>query len=266
MKPLVGSKILDRFRPLIHRVIGALIRHQTGLPGRIIRHNERIVLFYVEFAASFDGITGIQRVCHQLAAMLESNGETLVLIKLDPATLRFAPLDANERAHFFSRAGYASAQDDRLYEPAIFDAMLAALRGQPRRPWLVIPEVTYHTRHRNPPTPRLIKLARDFGLRVGVIYYGVIPFLGVDASENAYKHAEYASTIAVADTIWPISHWSANVLRDHYRRYDKLADIEMPTILVATLAEEMDTQRQTGYGDTGGHSIVCVGTVDERKS
>jgi FkbM family methyltransferase len=281
----VASDLLNRFPTARQRVLGALIRRKAGLllsapatraapfvpaaldlPGRIIRHDERIVLFYVEFTASSDRITGIQRVCHKLAGMLESNGETLVLIKLDPDTLKFAPLNVSERAHFVSQAGYASAQDDRLYEPEIFDAMLASLRGRSRRPWLVIPEVTYHTRHPNPPTPRLIKLSRDCGMRVGVIYYDAIPFLCVDASENARKHAEYTSTIGLADVIWPISRWSADLLVDYYRRHDKLNDVEMPVISVATLAEEMDTPRQTGHGGSEGRSIVCVGTVDERKN
>ncbi|MGJ5136332.1 FkbM family methyltransferase [Bradyrhizobium oligotrophicum] len=281
-----ASAILNCFPSLRHRILSILIRRQMGLsqrashtdivpsllpspaplPTRVLRHNERIVLFYVEFTALFDRITGIQRVCHKLAGMLESQGEILILVKLDPRTLRFTPLNASERAHFSKQAGHGTAQDDRFYDPGTFEAMLTNLRGQSRPPWLLIPEVTYHTRHPNPPTSRLIKLARDFGLRVGVIYYDVIPFLSSDASENARKHAEYTSTIGLADVIWPISRWTADLLIDYYRRYDSLSDAEMPVISVATLAEEMDTPRQVAYTKTESRSIVCVGTIDERKN
>ena len=225
--------------------------------------NERVVLLYVEHTALFDRITDVQRVCHKLAAMLDSHGEIVILIKLDAATLLLAPLNVTERQNFVNNAGCGNLGSDRFYEPATFDSLLIGLKDHPRKHWLIIPEVTYHTRHQNPPTSRLIKLARDFGLRVGAIYYDVIPFLTQDASENARKHAEYTSTLALADILWPISYYSAEHLLDYYRSEDRYEDSELPKISVVTLAEEMDTPRQVG---TTSNIIACVGTIDERKN
>jgi glycosyltransferase involved in cell wall biosynthesis len=228
-----------------------------------IRDNERVILLYVEHTALFDRITGVQRVCHKLAAMFASHGEIVILIKLDTATLFLAPLDVAERQNFINNARCGDLGNERFYEPAKFDRMLAELKNHPRKHWLIIPEVTYHTRHQNPPTSRLIKLARNFGLLVGAIYYDVIPFLTKDASENSRKHAEYTSTLSLADIIWPISNYSAEHLLNYYVSEEKFSDSELPKISVVTLAEEMDTPRQAG---DSGNIIVCVGTIDERKN
>lgn len=274
--------VLNKFPVLKDRIRGALLRrraslvqHQLVVPAPelatavelCIRDNERIVLLYVEHTAIFSRITGIQRVCHKLAAMLESWGERVILVKLDHATLRFAPLSLDERQNFFALSGRDLAhQNDEIYAPATFEKMMATLASKSRQPWLIIPEVTYHTTHPTPPTSRLIKLSRDLGLRVGVIFYDVIPFLAKDAAENALKHANYMSTIALADVIWPISHYSRDLLVDHYRRYEKLNDADMPVISVTTLGEEMDTSRQLDRHPSQSPNIVCVGTIDERKN
>ena len=232
-----------------------------------MRDNERIVLLYVEHTSIFDRITGVQRVCYKLAAMLEAQGETVLLVKLDSATLSLAPLNLEERSRFIKQSGRQS--DDRadmLYDPGMFDKMMELLRNQARVPWIIIPEVTYHTTHVNPPTSRLVKVARNFGLRVGVIFYDVIPFLVKDAAENALKHADYMSSIALVDVIWPISHYSSDLMLDYYQRHETMNDSELPVISVATLAEEMDTPRQTKSASAAGRNIVCVGTIDERKN
>ncbi|EGI77341.1 FkbM family methyltransferase [Hylemonella gracilis] len=282
----MALRVLNRFPAIKQKMQVALVRRRfvhisnpsatrtsalsplaDGILGKdIVRDNQRVVLLYVEHTASFDRITGVQRVCHKLAPMLESNGEMVVLIKLDPTTLRLAPLDASERQNFLKQAGFGSFGNDRLHDPAVFEGMLTALQDHPRKHWLIIPEVTYHTHHANPPTSRLIKLARDFSMRVGVIYYDIIPFLTEDAGENARNHADYTSTIALADVIWPISRYSAEHLIDYYKRYDKIDDADMPAISVAVLAEEMDTPRRIDRDSDNDRSIVCVGTIDERKN
>lgn len=232
----------------------------------VLRDDERVVLFYVEHTAMFDRITGVQRVCHKLAAMLEAGGETLVLVKLDRDTLELAPLNAKERAHFLTQSGLAfNERCDPIYEPEVFRRLLDGLKLNARQPWLIIPEVTYHTTHPNPPTSRLLKLSRDLGLRSGVVFYDVIPFLTKDAAENALKHANYLSVIAQADVLWPISRYSEERLVDYYRRHEKLTEAEMPTISTRPLAEEMETSRYLTRNSEVG-SIVCVGTIDERKN
>ena len=235
--------------------------------GNIVKDNERVVLFYVEHTAVFDRITGVQRVCYKLAAMLESWGEKVILVKLDPATLSFTPLSNDERNNFFSQSGRNwDRHDEHLYDPAVFRKLMASLRNQAQYPWLIIPEVTYHTTHPIPPTSRLIKVARDFGLKVGAIFYDSIPLLTKDARENNLKHADYMSTIALADVIWPISHYSCHFIIDYLRRYEKLNDVELPKISVSTLAEEMDTPRLIEFDSSTNRNIVCIGTIDERKN
>ncbi|MBU1235853.1 MAG: glycosyltransferase [Gammaproteobacteria bacterium] len=270
---------LNKFPRLKHRVRSALFRRATSVVEQSLRpveavateyflpEDERAVLFYVEHTATFDRITGIQRVCHKLSAMLESGGEVLILVKLDHSTLNLIPLSSDERRHFLTMSGRRlEDQKYRLDDPAVFQRFMGSLRSQPRHPWLIIPEIPYHTTHATPPTSRLIKLARDFGLRVGVVFYDVIPFLTKDAAENAGKHANYMSTVALADVIWPISFYSSSLMVDYYRRYEKLNEAEMPIISVATLAGEMDTPREIGRNPNIGQNIVCVGTIDERKN
>ena len=156
--------------------------------------------------------------------------------------------------------------DEHLYDPAVFGRLMANLRNQARHPWLIIPELTYHAAHPFPPTSRLIKVARDFGLRVGVIFYDSIPLISKDAREYNLKHADYMSTIALADVIWPISYYSCYFILDYFRRYEKLNDAELPNISVLTLAEEMDTPRLIECDSSTSRNIVCIGSINERKN
>jgi FkbM family methyltransferase len=276
MWPAIYARITKGVQAGSQEVVHVYSTPQTGrvddsdLPEKEyykLRDDERVVLFYVEHTATFDRITGVQRVCHKLASMLENCCETLILVKLDHATLNLTPLSDGERQDFISRSGVMlKGQNDALHDPEIFQRLLASLRNQARHSWLIIPEVTYHTTHPTPPTSRLVKLSRDFGLKVGVIFYDIIPFLTKAAAENALKHASYLSTIATADVIWPISHYSSDLLIDYYRRHEKLTGAEMPVISVNTLAEEMDTPRHIEWGAGAGGNIVCIGTIDERKN
>ena len=235
--------------------------------GNIVKDNERVVLFYVEFTSNINGISGVQRVCHKLAKALEHKGETVILVKLDPSTLNLAPLNSEERNRFLTLSGRrVEDHNDKFYDPAAFLKLMASLHYQTRQPWLIIPEVTYYTFHENPPTSRLIKAARDLGLRVGNIFYDAIPFLNWEASDKALKHTDYMSTMALADVIWPISHYCSHHLLDYFRRHEKMNDAELPVISVKTLPEEMDTAHQIEHDPSAGRNIVCVGLINERKN
>ena len=148
----------------------------------------------------------------------------------------------------------------------MFQKLMDSLRYQVRHPWLIIPEVTYYTPHHIPQTSRIIKVARDFGLRVGVIFYDSIPFLKWEASDRLEKHADYMSTIALADVIWPISYYSSYHALHYFQKYDHMNNDELPLISVATLPEEMDVLNQIEHGTNIGRNIVCVGAINERKN
>ena len=261
-------QIEQQSNPLNTLAVGPLILPKPlKVEGNLVKDNERVVLFYVEFTSNIGGISGIPRVCHKLAKALERKSEIVILVKLDPATLNFAPLNNEERNYFLTLSGRrVEDHNDKYYDPAIFFKLMASLHHQTRHPWLIIPEVPYYTFQQNPPTSRLIKVARDFGLRVGILFYDAIPFLNWEASDKVLKHADYMSTIALADVIWPISYYCSHHLLDYFCRYEKMNDAELPVISVKTLPEEMDTTHQIEHDPSAGRNIVCVGLINERKN
>jgi len=233
-----------------------------------IDQTKRVVLFYVEHTVIFDRVTGVQRVCHKLSSSLANNiNETIILVKLDAANLEFCPLNQDELQKFVGLSGFRIGLDDkRYYEPAFFKTLVSSLKDHPRKHWLVIPEVTYHSVHMPPPTSRLIKLARDYGLKVGVIFYDMIPLITEDASSNAQKHMNYISDISLADVIWPISHYASKGLIDYFWQNEKLSISQFPTVIANPLPEEKNGVRVMPNRGEGQSNILCLGTIDERKN
>lgn len=234
----------------------------------VIDQNKRVVLFYVEHTAMFDRVTGVQRVCHKLSSSLaNNNNETVILVKLDAATLELCPLNLEETQKFIGFSGFKiGTGDDRYYEPVFFKTLVSSLKNHPRKHWLIIPEVTYHSTHTPPPTSRLIKLARDYGLKVGVIFYDMIPLITEDASSNAQKHMNYISDISLADVIWPISHYASKGLVDYLWHDEKLNIHQMPVVSAKPLPEETNGARVMLNPHEGSRNILCLGTIDERKN
>ncbi len=233
-----------------------------------IDQNKRVVLFYVEHTAMFDRVTGVQRVCHKLSSSLANNyGEVVVLVKLDAANLEFSPLNQEELQRFVSFSGFKISQTEaRYYAPEFFETLVNSLKNHARKSWLIIPEVTYHSVHMPTPTSRLIKLARDHGLKVGVIAYDMIPLITEDASSNAQKHMNYISDISLADVIWPISNYASKGLADYLWHDEQLSVQQMPVVSAIPLAEEKNGARVMLNPNEAGRNILCLGTIDERKN
>ena len=239
--------------------------HSTDI---VIDQNKRVVLFYVEHTAMFDRVTGVQRVCHKLSSSLANNyNEVVVLVKIDATNLEFAPLNQEELQRFVSFSDFKiSEAEGRYYDPDIFKTLVSSLKNRARKSWLIIPEVTYHSVHMPPPTSRLIKLARDHGLKVGVIAYDMIPLITEDASSNAQKHMNYISDISLADVIWPISNYASNGLVDYLLHDEKLSVQQMPVVSAIPLAEEKNGARVMLNPNEAHRNILCLGTIDERKN
>jgi len=248
--------------------LGGQLDQEIHSPDMVIDQNKRVVLFYVEHTAMFDRVTGVQRVCHKLSSSLaNNNNEVVVLVKLDAANLEFTPLSQVELQKFVDFSDFKISQaEGRYYVPEFFKTLVSSLKNHARKSWLIIPEVTYHSVHTPPPTSRLIKLARDYGLKVGIIFYDMIPLITEDASSNAQKHMNYISDISLADVIWPISHYASNSLVEYLWHDEKLSVQQMPVVSAKPLAEEKNGARVMLNPNETHHNILCLGTIDERKN
>ena len=246
----------------------SISEHVPVLNYNMVGNRRRITLLYVEHTANFDRITGVQRVCYELSSRLANNvNEIVILVKLDCDTLNICPLNTNEQNNFIKKSGFIMRENERMYyNPDAFKTVLNSLRTHPKKHWLVIPEVTYHSTHTPEPTSRLIKLARDYGLNVGAIFYDMIPLLLDCTSSNAQKHCNYISELSLVDIIWPISQYSALGLIDYLSNVEHISVQQMPTIVVNSLPDEGTDRRM--IGDLSEHciNILCLGTIDSRKN
>ena len=256
---------LDSFRELRPQVIESNL--SSTFKDFFLRDSERIIFFYVEHTASFNRTTGVQRVAHKIAINLLAHQEKLVLIKLDKVTLSLAPLSLEELSNFARNANCLEFLDDlTYYEDSIFSKLLSSLKDRRAKSWLFVPEVTYHSTHSKQPTNRLIKLSKDFGLKIGFIYYDSIPFISNDAKSSAEEHSRYLSSLALADIIWPISDYSANHLKHYFLNVEKLDFEELPIISKIDLASDMETPRRISSESESRRIVLSVGTIDSRKN
>lgn len=266
-QPIPEVDILNIQKEQLYTLEIEMDQQRTSI-DTVLDQNTRFTLFYVEHTAMFDRVTGVQRVCHKLSSSLANNiDETVILVKLDMASLEICPLSPEELKRFVSFSNFKINSDEaHYYEPGLFKTIISLLKNHPRKHWLIIPEVTYHSVHSPQPTSRLIKQARDYGLKVGVIEYDMIPLITEDASSNAQKHMNYISDISLADVIWPISHYASKGLVDYLLYDEKLSVHQMPIVLANPLPEEKDGARVMPTMDKGDRNILSLGTIDERKN
>ena len=236
-----------------------------GKENKIIQ--KRVVLFYAEFTASLDAITGVTRVCQKLSINLANDDIILIIVKLNKENLSIVPLEENELDRYSKTTGFLLKENDKkYYNLEYFKDIYESLVESPVQNWLIIPEVTYHSYHNPQPTSRLIKEAKDHGLKVGVVFYDNIPLISNYAQANAFKHMRYLSDISLADIIWPISNYAGESLYQYYVQYEKLSAQQMPAIVVAALPDEKDSERIVPEKNNNSNMILCLGTIDERKN
>ncbi|WJV63241.1 glycosyltransferase [Pectobacteriaceae bacterium CE70] len=237
----------------------------NGLNVRPIQ--KKIVFIYVDFTCRQDSMFGITRVVTKLTENLCNLGETVVPVKLSPDTLRLAPLSEAELENFKKIANIKlNSLSRHLLDKDYFDQVGPHLKSSPVQHWLLVPEVTYHTYHSVPVTSRLIKCARDWGLKVGSVFYDHIPLTHESASSNALKHMRYLSDLSLSDIIWPISDFSGRELHHYYAAIEKLSTRETPVISANNLPEADASERQVFDWSSTEKIILSLGSICLRKN
>ena len=238
----------------------------------------RIIYYWVHHTGRYDGNTGVQRVVRTLGGALTEMPEvTLVPVRW------CADREAIVRAEAAWTKGLARYGGPELAEPAEAGVPLHLTEADVQRRndgWLIIPEVTYFVSAHDslaPVLPIAFDYARYYGLRTAVVFYDLIPLLEPGYEDLTASHEAYATALAAADLILPISRASATDLLRWWRAQGRDPD-RLPPVRPVLLAAEMagvpriatpDAPAQTGDGTAGARApmrFLAVGTVEPRKN
>jgi glycosyltransferase involved in cell wall biosynthesis len=136
--------------------------------------------------------------------------------------------------------------------------------------WLMVPELTYTTRHGvlrdSDLASDLIDDAHARGLRAAVICHDLLPITIGDDEPQRLRHEQYARALSKADLVLPVSLFVADELHAYFRAHD----LATPYMEACQLAGEfVGWERVTqpaAAADGGPVEILCVSSMSSRKN
>lgn len=236
----------------------------VGLPQAA---GQRILYLYVDHTCNCSTNTGVQRVTRALATSLERRGECVRYVKWDSNSGQCLLINASERRQLARWNGPPISEHDiELYPPA----------GQPQAPvpahsigenhWLIVPEVTHITFHKQAVTGDLLLWSKRVGLKAGFVFYDAIPLRRKELREMSQKHIVYMQQLLLADVVWPISEWSSNDLVAYWIDHELADKTTLPEVQAISLSGESSRRNRVTRLQTSKNLILSVGTIDARKN
>ncbi len=227
------------------------------------------VYYWIHHIASYDGNSGVQRVTRALGKVL-ANLHDIAIIPVCWSVERECLVTASEeQVRSLARfEGPALAPPANSGQP-LHLAEASELQGA----WLLVPEVPHvdPDASAQPPVAVVIDYARYYRIRSAFIFYDLIPVrvAGYEAMRPA--HEAYASALAGADLVVPISAAAGSDLMAWWREVGLDVD-RLPAPRAVELAAEMTgiprarTAPVRAATDDFHLRLVALGTVEPRKN
>jgi glycosyltransferase involved in cell wall biosynthesis len=228
------------------------------------------IYYWIDHTAECATNTGMQRVTRSLSRALLANGDEVVFVRWS-SERKSLVLATRDELVTFARfrgpqlSGASLAQYPGPGEVRTVDERPDFVRGQG---WLLVPEVTYITRHARPPTLDAMLYAKHLGLRTAFIFYDAIPLKLVPYAADAEPHAAYMQQIAMADVVVPISRFAAEDLVDYLTAFVCFDDSTLPAVRPLSLPGEVPGWGRARGVEAVGREIMIlsVGTLEPREN
>lgn len=221
------------------------------------------IYYWVDSTVAMPFNTGIQRVTRGLAKTLLELRAVLTPVKWDEAKKGFVSPSDEELVHFSKWNGPAT---DR------WDLRGIGNVGKEKGGWLIVPELTTYSDKID--LSDVVRVAREHGMKTGVVFYDAIPHKMKDSFPAFYNavasahHERYMSSLPNFDIVFCISD---NAMRD------LLSFLETHrSAIVASLTEKIvsiplpcgfeDSQKAHSDPSDDVITVLSVGTLEPRKN
>jgi FkbM family methyltransferase len=228
---------------------------------------KRILYLFVDHTINCSTNTGVQRVTRALANSLSKRGERVHYIKWDSHGEQALLINLDERKKLaFWNGPTVTEEDLEIYLKSDCPATPIEPKLTGENHWLIVPEVTHITFQQHPVTLDLIMWARQTHLKVGFVFYDVIPLQRPEFANMADKHTTYMQQLLLADEIWPISFWASQDLIAYWQHQELADAITMSKVIPLFLSGESSFCERIITPTAGESLILSVGTVEPRKN
>ena len=206
--------------------------------------------------------SGVIRVTRRFCRTLQRCEDPLFVVWQDDAK-RYVLPTREEFAQLGQFNGPLLTGEDRLSPSAAgrVDLEEALERLGRRDPWMILSETLMETRFQ-----QIRRYVRGLDLRAAAVFYDAIPVLRPDLcnEETRANHRGYMTGLAECDVVIPISHYSAQCLRDFWDEQGIAGCAIQADVLPAEFG---GSGRATSPpADSNVVRILCVSTLEPRKN
>lgn len=222
-----------------------------------------LILYWVEYTPTLGFNTGVQRVTRMLGRALLEQGVHIIPVVWSEQ-LKAPILASNEDRKALQQWNGPDFGEINSIEASARQLVPPNFRGPI---WLLVPEVTHLTRHRQDVTRRLIEYARGQGIRTAFLFYDALLVKWAMYESLRQPHELYMLELANADLVLPISRHAAEQLSTWWAaRAERKAKAEViPCPLAAEFPGVERITKAATDADQDVH-IISVGPIDRRKN
>jgi glycosyltransferase involved in cell wall biosynthesis len=219
--------------------------------------------YWIHHTGCYGRNTGVQRVVRNLAIELGRSGHESIPVRWSHE------LEAIVRADERWVDGLGRFDGPVLPRPEEEGVPLhltAVDAGRLEGSWLVVPEVP-HVGNEAPLPAVVFDYAQFVGLRIGVVFYDLVPLRQSGYDHVAPQHQRYARALTAADVVGAISEHAAGDLRDWWSEKGYEPGAVPPVVPVPLAAEIVGVPRVVERDEPAlPIRFTALGTVEPRKN
>lgn len=214
------------------------------------------IYYYVNHTADHPANTGIQRVTRGFAKSLMASGVKMIPVKWSGKKCKFYSASVLDKINLSQWNG----------PDPICWTKWQPISSVGENDWLFVPELA------NQQTKEIRELAKVSGLKCAWIFYDAIPWKRPDIYSNkaALAHKKFMEAINDCEKIFAISKYSHDDMLKYYKEWGVNSIGLDQRLSVASLPGEfLECERKSQGSNVISKehvSILCVGTIDERKN
>jgi len=226
------------------------------------------ILVYVNETLRSEFPSGIQRVVRKIATHLPEFAE-VQFVTWDYAAGRLCYLDARALDKLFGECRWPRGVAPSPYAHRVNFRFGDTLPAE-RPVWLLMPEISYHSRFGTEVMTRIIAMCRGYGVQTAAVFYDLIPLRHSQYQDLAARHSCYVTQLARCDFLFAISHFARRTLVEYFTLAlagsEALSADLASRVLAAPLGEADHAISTPSRADAGSRDIVLLlGTVEPRK-
>ncbi len=226
------------------------------------------ILVYVNETLRSEFPSGIQRVVRKIATHLPEFAK-VQFVTWDYAAGRLCYLDARALNKLFGENRWPQGVAPSPYAHRVNFRFGDTLPAE-RPVWLLMPEISYHSRFGTEVMTRIISMCRGYGVQTAAVFYDLIPLRHAQYQDLAARHSCYVTQLSRCDRVFAISHFARQTLVEHFVSAlvgsEALSADLASRVLAAPLGEADHDIPAPSRADPGSCSdILLLGTVEPRK-